>query len=340
MKKFLIMLTVVAMASFLFVGCLPGVTPEPEPPAVTVAVTGVTLNKTTLPLTVGDAAVTLVATVAPATATDTSVIWASSDETKAIVAAGVVTPLNAGISAITATTVDGGFVATCVVTVSAVAIVVPPVTPAQTDAPIITDAGTVKILATTTQYVKDITTLEVDGVGVPGALIKLYIDDVYAGIGRTDSSGAFSNVVVSAITVTEGVKKFYVTATVSGLAESLKSTEYTFTFDETKPKIASAVADSSGSTITVTFNEDVNVVTLAAETATWSFDQSALNEDNWSLPAETTWTSVSKISDKEVEITVDAIVVGTPYTIGCKNLEDKATNIRTTYSYITVYGTD
>jgi hypothetical protein len=106
-------------------------------PVVPVAVTGVTLDESTLALTVGDAAVTLVATVTPATATDTSVIWASSNETAAVVAAGVVTPLNAGISAITATTVDGGFVATCVVTVSAAAIVVPPVTPAQTDAPTI-----------------------------------------------------------------------------------------------------------------------------------------------------------------------------------------------------------
>lgn len=88
--------------------------------AAPVAVTGVTLDEATLALTVGDAAVTLVAIVAPATATDTSVIWASSDEAVAIVALGVVTPLNAGISAITATTVDGGFVATCVVTVTAV----------------------------------------------------------------------------------------------------------------------------------------------------------------------------------------------------------------------------
>ena len=31
MKKFLVILMVVAMASFLFVGCIPGVTPEPEP---------------------------------------------------------------------------------------------------------------------------------------------------------------------------------------------------------------------------------------------------------------------------------------------------------------------
>ncbi|MBA7529027.1 hypothetical protein ES705_21219 [subsurface metagenome] len=117
MRKFLIMLMVVAMASFLFVGCLPGVTPDPDPDE-DVAVTGVTLVPATLAFTVGDAPVMLAAIVAPEDATDTSVTWTSTDRRVAIVAAGVVTPLNAGISAITATTVDGGFGATCVVTVT------------------------------------------------------------------------------------------------------------------------------------------------------------------------------------------------------------------------------
>jgi len=50
MKKFLVMLMVVAMASFLFVGCLPGVTPEPEPEPVPVpVVTGAIIDIAAIP---------------------------------------------------------------------------------------------------------------------------------------------------------------------------------------------------------------------------------------------------------------------------------------------------
>jgi len=84
-----------------------------------VAVSGVTLDKTTLILTVGRTE-TLVATVAPDDATDKSVTWASDDETIATVDnTGKVTALAAGTAIITVTTVDGGKTATCDVTVTA-----------------------------------------------------------------------------------------------------------------------------------------------------------------------------------------------------------------------------
>jgi len=82
----------------------------------TVAVTGVTLDKTTAELVVGGT-VTLTATVSPTTATDKTVTWASSDATVASVAAGVVTAVKAGTANITAT--SGTQVATCAVTVKA-----------------------------------------------------------------------------------------------------------------------------------------------------------------------------------------------------------------------------
>ena len=199
MKKFLVILMVVAMASFLFVGCLPGVTP------------GVDDDE--------------------------------EDE-------------------------DVGV---------------------KTDTPYITDAGAVSILATATQYInavtgsgKELTDFKVDGVGVAGAIIKLYINDVYAGVGSTGAGGKFDDVIVSAITVTEGANKFYVTATVPGLAESDKSTEYPFTYDKTKPTIASVVGDSSSSYITVTFSEAVKATTVVA--AAWTYGSNALT---YNAPAET-----------------------------------------------------
>ena len=80
-------------------------------------VTGVTLDQTTKTLKIGDS-FTLTPTIAPADASDKSHTWSSSDETVATVSnEGVVTALKAGSTDITVTTTDGGFTATCAVTV-------------------------------------------------------------------------------------------------------------------------------------------------------------------------------------------------------------------------------
>ncbi|MBR4521214.1 MAG: chitobiase/beta-hexosaminidase C-terminal domain-containing protein [Paludibacteraceae bacterium] len=81
------------------------------------AVTGVELDQTTLSIKEG-ATATLTATVAPANATDNSVTWSSSNEAIATVEDGVVTAVAIGNATITVTTTDGGFTATCAVTVT------------------------------------------------------------------------------------------------------------------------------------------------------------------------------------------------------------------------------
>lgn len=86
--------------------------------AAAVVVTGVSLNKTTTALTVGGEE-TLVATVAPDNATNKAVTWSSSDTSIVTVDEnGKVTAVGAGTATITVTTADGGFTATCVVTVN------------------------------------------------------------------------------------------------------------------------------------------------------------------------------------------------------------------------------
>jgi uncharacterized protein YjdB/alpha-tubulin suppressor-like RCC1 family protein len=96
--------------------------------ATAVPATGVTLNNTTLTLTVGNSS-TLVPTVQPATATNKNVTWSSSAPAVATVsAAGVVNAVAPGSATITATTVDGGFTATCAVTVNAAPVPVSTVT--------------------------------------------------------------------------------------------------------------------------------------------------------------------------------------------------------------------
>ena len=81
-----------------------------------IAVTGVTLNKTSASISVGETE-TLTATVAPANALNPAVTWTSSNTDVATVANGVVTAKAAGSATITVTTTDGGFTATCAVTV-------------------------------------------------------------------------------------------------------------------------------------------------------------------------------------------------------------------------------
>ena len=91
--------------------------PEPEPLPQTVAVTGVTLNKTTLSLETGDSE-TLTAAIAPQNATNKNVSWSSINGAVATVDnTGKVTAVAKGVTTVTVSTVDGGKTATCEVTV-------------------------------------------------------------------------------------------------------------------------------------------------------------------------------------------------------------------------------
>lgn len=85
-------------------------------------VAGVKLNKTSLSLKTGSSA-TLTATVSPRGA-NKSVTWTSSNTSVATVSStGKVTGISAGTATITATTVEGGYTASCQVTVTAKQIV-------------------------------------------------------------------------------------------------------------------------------------------------------------------------------------------------------------------------
>jgi C1A family cysteine protease/uncharacterized protein YjdB len=82
-----------------------------------VNVTGVSLDKTAITLNPLNTQ-TLIATVTPTNATNKNVTWTSSNTSVATVANGVVTANAVGTAVITATTADGGYTATCNVTVT------------------------------------------------------------------------------------------------------------------------------------------------------------------------------------------------------------------------------
>ena len=98
--------------------CIKAFTMKSQAPAV-VQATGVKLNKTTHQMQVGDQA-NLVATITPEDATNKNVTWTSSNEDVATITSnGVITAEDEGETTITVTTQDGGYTATCKLTVVA-----------------------------------------------------------------------------------------------------------------------------------------------------------------------------------------------------------------------------
>lgn len=80
-------------------------------------VTGVTLNQNTASIE-EEGTLQLTATVLPSNASDKSVTWSSNHTNIATVNNGLVTGVTAGTAVITVTTNDGGYTATCTVTVT------------------------------------------------------------------------------------------------------------------------------------------------------------------------------------------------------------------------------
>lgn len=83
----------------------------------TVHVTSVSVSPSTASIEVAET-VQLTETVLPANATDKTVAWSSSNTSVATVSNGLVTAVSAGSATITVTTNDGGYTATCSVTVT------------------------------------------------------------------------------------------------------------------------------------------------------------------------------------------------------------------------------
>jgi len=84
----------------------------------TIAVTGVSLDQTSVSMKIGESA-QLTATVLPENATNKNVTWSSSNSAVATVSAdGLISAGSEGSATITVTTADGGFKATCNVDVS------------------------------------------------------------------------------------------------------------------------------------------------------------------------------------------------------------------------------
>ena len=83
----------------------------------TISVTGVTLSNSTLEIGIGSSKV-INATVSPTNASNKNVTWSTNNSKVATVSEGTITAVAVGTATITATTVDGGYKATCSITVT------------------------------------------------------------------------------------------------------------------------------------------------------------------------------------------------------------------------------
>jgi len=301
-------------------------------PAVPVAVTGVTLDQATMTLTAGGATGTLEETVTPAGATDKSVTWASSNETFAVVAAGVVTSLNAGVVAITVTTVDGGFEDICVVTVTAAE---PP--GEKSEPPHISCIAAVGSDIEDGGYVNEEQAedvIMVCGHGLVGSEIQVYINGVKVkdtdfiaipmGRNKAQSYGDFAVLITKGELDVDEVKTLKATATQYGLAESDFSDEFEFTLDRVAPKIAEIDADIYGAvglcTVTVTFDEGLKkvigetetagnwgVTDLDATTGTIAVTTAELTSDNKVVKLGVTTATLAPVATAKILFTCTAI---------------------------------
>ena len=115
MKKVIFTVMLVLVLVLGFTGCDSATDSPVDLPSVNVSAINVT---PTAMLLTADEVTSITATVSPSNATNKTVLWTSSDEDVATVAGGVVTPIAAGTTNITVTTVDGSFTATSEVTVA------------------------------------------------------------------------------------------------------------------------------------------------------------------------------------------------------------------------------
>jgi hypothetical protein len=108
-SRFILPVMFAGIAIILLLGC--------QASSNTVAVSGVSLNKTSANISITGSE-TLVATITPGNAANQAVTWKSSDSAIASVSSsGLVTGVAAGSAIITVTTADGNKTATCTITV-------------------------------------------------------------------------------------------------------------------------------------------------------------------------------------------------------------------------------
>lgn len=205
--------------------------------SATVPVSGVTLDRADAALywNASPNSITLAATVSPANAGNAAVTWSSSAPLVAGVSEnGTVTALSAGTAVITATTAEGGFTASCTVTVSMYSYVepsnpapTPPKAEQNSDGSTTTTTVDQKTGTTTaiTQYpdgTKVVTTTPKDGVGTSVVTLPEGKDRATVTIPTMEKPGPG---IVAVIVKSDGTREVVKTSVATGEGMKLTLTE-------------------------------------------------------------------------------------------------------------------
>ena len=299
-----------------------------------VAVTGVSLDKTSLSLEAGNTAV-LTATITPANATNKAVTWSSSNESVATVSGGVVRAVGAGEATITVTTKEkdaqgNPYTATCTVTVTAASVPVESVTISGDNT--VTIGGKITLTAEVTP---------------DNATNKTVTWEVIAGTGSATidaNTGVLTGVSAGTVTVTataDGVIDRYIvtvnTVLVTGITLSKTSATLTVGANETltatiTPNNAtnSGVTWSSSNTDVATVDQNGNVTAVKEGTATITVTA----QDGSGVSASCVYT-INKIAVTSVKVddtSPDTVEVGGTITLTATVKPDDATYKTVTWS--------
>jgi len=336
-KRNLLILSVILIGILIVVaGCT---TP------ITTAVTGVTLNQTTMALPTGGATGTLVATVAPATATNTSVTWSSSTPTVATVANGVVTSVAAGTTTITVTTVDGSFTATCAVTVTSVVVistaaiagVTKPVTGATPVVTItaatqytgtVTWSPTATIFAASTAYTATITLTPTTGYTLTGVAANLF---TVSGA-TSDTNSANSGVVTAVFAATAASSSTTADATQLYVSAQNSNAKYTDVPTGGNIKVYAYSSDNADSAVAAGIK-----VTISLDD-TWTASSAFGNTDFIFFTLTTSGALTSAVtSDGQIPAAPNAVALGSIQATGTTTVTSSAAGNLTTGDSIKCY---
>jgi uncharacterized protein YjdB len=294
------------------------------------SVSGVSLDKTSCSLTVGETG-QLTATVQPVNASNKNVTWSSDNEAVATVdATGKVTAVSAGTANITVTTADGGFTATCAVTIATGSVTIVGIDPA-TKTVSAGDTFELDVLITPATAIAgaqfnlsyDPAVLQVNSV-TEGGLLKQNGNTSFFLTGVIDNNSGLLNNVAGAITTPGGeVSGEGSLAVISFTAKATGTSTLALSNVIAANKAAQAVpVQVNGGSVTVqggTSSEPVSGVSLdqtsyslaVGETGQLTATVAPANASNKNV----TWTS-----DNEAVATVDATGKVTAVSAGTANI--------------------
>jgi len=327
MKKFLVILMVIAVASFLFVGCLGVTPPVDEDVVVTIAaipgVTAPVTDATPVTTITATAQYTGVVTWSPVATTFAAATVYTATITLTPVTGFTLTGVAADFFTVAGATtdtnpIDSGVV-TAVFPATAAAVVVPTsATPVLTAVETSAEVSIFDVTSTATLYMNATelgSSILVKGTAPSESLVKIYLDDVAiaAAVGEASTSTLWTIAIAKSSLGDDGVKVMHATVTEVGLAESVASNAVTFKLDTVKPGIDSvaftaASSLAAGTIATIALDTSAYLITTATASGTTAPVQT-IEAGAWVV------TSLSNANIANCILVTSPSGVGTYYTV-------------------------